>query len=75
MLEEKLVQIQRLKSCTGKDLCFIVHDVLNTFLINCFIIGFNTRSQNNLKKKLNLTKQITAAIPTVIKYYLIALLK
>jgi len=39
-VEGELEQTQKLKSCTGKDLDFIVHDAPNIFLMNCFIIGF-----------------------------------
>lgn len=52
MVEEKLVQIRKLKNCTGKELYFIAHDIPNTFSINCFIIGFEIRSQT-ITKKLN----------------------
>ena len=50
-VEGELEQTQKLKSCTGKDLDFIVHDAPNIFLMNCFIIGFQTWSQNNLKNE------------------------
>lgn len=47
MLEEKNGTDSEAQKLHWKDLCFIMHDEPNTFLINCFIIEFETRIQKN----------------------------